>query len=262
MKKHLIIESSLAVFLTVTILLSSCCINPGDIFKTKYKKIEYVSTPLDGVTKLEIETNVGAITIKGADVTDCNITAKFIIKARSKEKARELAEQVNILLEHTADKLKIRSDKPESLSGSNFSAEFTVTVPKHLNLNCDAHVGSIKISKIQGQIKASTKVGSITCDSVAADVELNTNVGSINVTYLDTSPAACNADLTTNVGSIDFTAPAELSAEIDASTNVGSISTAKPLTVVGRIGKKVKGTIGSGQGKIRLRTNVGSIKIK
>ncbi|MHC4597279.1 MAG: DUF4097 family beta strand repeat-containing protein [Planctomycetota bacterium] len=75
-------------------------------------------------------------------------------------------------------------------------------------------------------------------------------------------PAACNADITTNVGSIEFTGPSELSAELSASTNVGSVKTSKPVTVVGKLGRSIKGTIGSGDGKISLRTNVGSIEIK
>ncbi|MFC1794513.1 DUF4097 family beta strand repeat-containing protein, partial [Planctomycetota bacterium] len=62
-------------------------------------------------------------------------------------------------------------------------------------------------------------------------------------------------------GSIEFNAPAQLSAHIDASTNVGSVNTARPITVVGKVGKSVKGTIGAGDGKVRLKTNVGSIKI-
>ncbi len=77
-----------------------------------------------------------------------------------------------------------------------------------------------------------------------------------------TAPAACNAVITTNVGSIEFAAPAQLSAQVNASTNVGSVKTDKPITVVGKVGKSINGTIGAGEGKIRLETNVGSIHIK
>ena len=65
----------------------------------------------------------------------------------------------------------------------------------------------------------------------------------------------------TDVGSIEFTAPPQLSAQVHASTNVGSVKTAKLITVVGNVGKSIKGTTGSGEGKVLLKTNVGSIEI-
>ena len=44
--------------------------------------------------------------------------------------------------------------------------------------------------------------------------------------------------------------------------SVGSIKTGRPITVLGKVGRTLKGTIGSGQAEVRLKTNVGSIEIK
>jgi hypothetical protein len=49
---------------------------------------------------------------------------------------------------------------------------------------------------------------------------------------------------------------------VDADTDVGSIRTDLPLTVKGKIGKSLHGTIGAGEGKLYLRTDVGSIRIR
>jgi len=232
------------------------------VFKAKYERTENVSAPVEGAAELYVETDVGSITITGADVTDCDITAEITVKAYTKEKARELAEQVRIEPVHSGDRLTIKVRKPDGLKSRSLGVAFKITAPKHLNLNCSAHVGTVKVSDIQGRIKASVNVGSIFCSQVAEDLNLESNVGSIEVKYSDTAPAACNADITTNVGSIEFTGPPELSAQLSASTNVGSVKTSKPVTVVGKLGKSIKGTIGSGEGKISLKTNVGSIEIK
>jgi hypothetical protein len=85
------------------------------------------------------------------------------------------------------------------------------------------------------------------------ELDVSSNVGSVTVKYADTAPAACKANVTTNVGSIEFTAPPQLLAQIHASTNVGSLKTAKPITVVGKVSKSIRGTIGSGEGKITLK---------
>ncbi len=256
------INCGLVLSLCLLMLLSGCCINVGDVFKAKYEKTERVSVPVKDATALDIETNVGSITVVGSDVTDCNITAEIIVKARTIEKARELAEEVRIEVEASGEKITIKAIKPAGLKRNSLVVNFKITAPKQLELICSTHVGTIKTSDIKGRTKASVEVGSIICNQVVADLNLNANVGSINVKYSDTADAVCCADITTNVGSIEFTGPPRLSAQLDVSTNVGSIKTDKPVTVVGKIGKSMKGTIGSGQGKVCLRTNVGSIEIK
>jgi len=44
--------------------------------------------------------------------------------------------------------------------------------------------------------------------------------------------------------------------------DVGSITTDMPLTIKGKVSKNLQGTIGAGEGKLYLRTDVGSIRIR
>ena len=262
MKKCFLINSGLTLSLCLSALLAGCGINVGDVFKAKYERTENVSVPVNDMTELYVETNVGSITITGADVSDCDVTAEITVKARTEDQARELAEQVKIEVEPSAGKLSIKAERPDALKKRSLTVNFKVTAPKRLNLSCNSQVGTIKVSDIKGQITASTNVGSVICRQVVADVDLTSNVGSVEVGYSDDAPAACNADIATNVGSIEFAGPAHISAQLSASTNVGSIRTAKPITVVGKLSKSIRGTIGSGDGQVTLKTNVGSIEIK
>jgi len=261
MKKRVLMSSSLAFCLCLLTLLSDGCINVGDAFKAKCERTENVSVPVTDVAELDVETNVGSITVTGADVTDCDITAEITVKAKTREEAQKLAEEVEIEVETAGDKLTIRAKKPAELKKRSLAVDFKITAPKRLKLHCSTHVGTVKVSDIQGPITATVNVGSIICRQVLADVELETNVGSVEVKYAQAATAACNAEITTNVGSIEFTGPPELSAQVDASTNVGSIKTAHPITIVGKVGKSINGSIRSGEGTIRLKTNVGSIEI-
>ena len=262
MKKHVLTYFGLTCLSCLIALLVGCCIDIDNALTAKYKKTEILSLPIKGTNALYIETDIGSITITGADVTDCNIAAEITVRAGTKEKARELAEHVKIELEPAGDKLTIKAGRPDGLKKRSVTVDFKITAPRQLNLNCETDVGSINVSDMQGPIEASTDVGSITCRRVAADLDLKVNVGSIEVKYSDAAPAACNVKIATNVGSIDFAGPPQISAQLDASTNVGSIKTGQPVTVVGKLGKSIKGTIGSGEGKLHLRTNVGSIEIK
>jgi hypothetical protein len=259
MKKHLLINSWLAVCLCVPAVLSGC----GDFnYKAKYARTVNMSVPVEQASELSVETDVGSITVTGADVADCNITAEIIVKAKTQEEARELSEQVKIEAKPDGDKLSVKVSKPAKLKKRGLEVKFKIIAAKQLKLDCSINVGSANISDMNSSIKVSGNVGSIHCKRVVGDINLNSNVGSVEVDYAETAPAACNATITTNVGSIEFTAPPQLSAQVNASTNVGSVKTDKPLTVVGKVGKSMSGTIGAAEGKVQLATNVGSIHIK
>jgi hypothetical protein len=238
------------------------CKNIGGIFRAKYQKTENASVPITSETELNVESDVGSITVTGADVTDCNIIAEITVKARTKETAQKLVEEVKMEIQSSGDTLTIKAIKPDELKKRPLDVDFKIIAPKHMKLDCSTGVGTVTISDIEGRIKASANVGSVICSSVVAELDLSSNVGSVTVKYTDTAPAACKANIITNVGSIEYTAPPELSAQVHASTNVGSVKTTKPITVVGKVGKSIRGTIGSGEGKVTLKTNVGSIEIK
>jgi len=256
MKKHLLINSCLVVCLCVLTVFSGC----GDFnFKAKHARTVNVSVPVGQAAELCVETAVGSITVTGVDVTDCNITAEITVKAETQDEARKLAEQVKIEAKPSGDKLSVKVSKPAELKKRSLEVKFKIVAPKQLKVDCSINVGSVSISDMNDRIKVSGNVGSAFCRRVVGDIDVTSNVGSVEVEYSETAPAACNATITTNVGSIEFVAPAQLSAQVSASTNVGSVKTDKPITVVG---KSVNGTIGAGEGKIRLKTNVGSIHIK
>ncbi|NOR67469.1 MAG: DUF4097 family beta strand repeat protein [Woeseiaceae bacterium] len=257
MKKHLLINSCLAVCLYALTVFSGC-----SDFKAKYGRTSNVSVPVGQAAELCVETAVGSITITGADVTDCNITAEITVKAETQEEARKLAEQVKIEAKRDGDKLSVKASKPAELKKRKLEVKFKIIAPKRFKVDCSVNVGSVNVSDMNGQIKVSANVGSIFCRRVVGEIDVTSNVGSVEVQYAGGAAAACNAAITTNVGSIEFAAPAQLSAQVSASTNVGSVKTDKPITVVGKVGKSVNGTIGAGEGKVRLKTNVGSIHIK
>jgi len=108
-----------------------------------------------------------------------------------------------------------------------------------------------------------TSDGSIRCNGIAAGrIESHTSDGSIHIECAADAPKAPYIDATTSDGQITFVAPPGVSAAIEASTNDGSIHTQLPIAVQGEVKKSLHGTIGAGEGRIRLRTDNGSITIR
>jgi hypothetical protein len=261
MKKHSFIKYVASLLLCSLLLdarIACCCDND----KAKYEKTEHLSSPIAPGQTLELQNNVGKITVTGADVKDCNVTATITAKATTEEKAEKLAEEVQIKLQPHGDKLHIKTEAPDNKSEQSITIDFDITVPKETALQLAADVGEINITDITKSIKAETDVGAISCKEITGDIDIQTNVGEVKVLYSRTAPGTCNANIKTDIGEINFAAPPDLSAKVNASTDIGSIETSLPLTIKGILGKKSSGTIGKGEGKITLETNIGSIKIK
>ena len=253
--------SLICLFCVLTI--SACgCININGWFRAEFEKTDKLNAPLVSGSTLALENDVGSITIEGGDVTGCDVTAKVTAKAPSEEEAQKLAEQVKIELEQNGDTLTVKITKPRNKRRRSISIDFDITVPKQTALRIGSDVGEISISDITENIEARTDVGKISCKGISGDIDLQADVGKINVVYSEDAPSACNVNIKTDVGSIDITTPPEYSAAVQADTDVGSITTDLPLTVKGKVGRNVQGTIGAGEGKMYLKTDVGSIRIR
>ncbi|MBW7991234.1 MAG: DUF4097 domain-containing protein [Planctomycetes bacterium] len=255
-------KSLLICLLGMLTISTGCCINIDGWFRAEYEKTNKLDAPLAPRSTLALENEVGSITIDGQDVTNCDVTATITVKAPTEEEAKELAEQIKIELEQDGDALTVKITKPRKKRRRSISISFNITVPKQTALQISSDVGEIRISNITENIKAQTDVGKISCKEISGDIDLKVDVGKVNVVYSKTAPAACNVNIKTDVGSIDITIPPECSAAVQANTDVGSITTDMPLTIKGKVGKNLRGTIGAGEGKLYLRTDVGSIRIR
>jgi len=299
MKKDYSTKVSRGVLLCLLIAATGCFCAGGCIPTEKYERIVRLSAPLTPGSSFEARTHNGSITIAGADVADCNLTATIIARADTEEKAKKLAEEVKVKLIPSGNKLTVKIEKPALVPFKYVSVSLDVIVPNQTNADLTTHNGALKIENLTGQLNGTThngqvtaeKVsgtaelkthngkivceevsgdtqlqthnGSIICEEVSGNIQLETHNGSAKALYSKAAPPICNVSIVTHNGGVDFTAPPNFSAKVDASTHNGSINTDLPITVTGEVTKrKLTGTIGTGQGKLHLETHNGSIKIR
>ncbi|MGD2095780.1 MAG: DUF4097 family beta strand repeat-containing protein [Phycisphaerales bacterium] len=226
----------LACFLCLSIFINGCCcIDIGGWPRVKYERTDTLSAPLSPGSILIAATDVGTIDVTGMNVTECNVIAEITVKAPTEEEAKETADQIKITLEQNGRTLKVKTVKPRRRKHRSISIDFNITVPNQTALELGSDVGDIKVLNITEEIKAQTDVGKIICKEISGDIDIRSDVGSVDVVYSKTAPAE---------------------------TDVGSIKTDLPLTVKGKISKNLHGTIGAGEGKLNLKTDVGSITIR
>lgn len=123
--------------------------------------------------------------------------------------------------------------------------------------------GRVILSRILGNIKVRSDDGSARAEGIVGDVDMQSDDGRITAIYCKDAGGVYNVSMVTNDGAIDFTAPANFSADVEVITDDGSVNTDLPIQVRGKLGKRgIKGVIGAGQGRLFIKTDDGSVRIR
>jgi hypothetical protein len=250
------------VIVGLTALALAGCHIGGDAFRAKYTRSEDLTAPLADIATLDVTTNVGRVELTAADVPEIQISAVIKVKADTEEKAQELCEGVRIEAQHSGRTLVVKAIKPSGFGRNELSVDFTITAPAALGTKVETNVGDIRIGGFAGPAEARTNVGTITCTGLRGNASLHTNVGDVRAEYASDAPATISVDASADVGNVELAGPKDISAKVAAETNVGSIQSDRPLTVTGSLKQSIRASLGNGEGRINLRSNVGSIHIR
>ena len=143
---------------------------------------------------------------------------------------------------------------------NDVTVEWTIEVPRGVNLAAQTVNGGIEIARMQSDVIAETVNGGVDVSTTGL-VRAKTVNGSLDVAMGRMNwPGTLNFE-TVN-GSISVTFTGALNAQVSAETVNGGISSDWPLTVRGKWGpKSMNGTIGDGGRSLKLSTVNGDIEI-
>jgi DUF4097 and DUF4098 domain-containing protein YvlB len=262
-------------------VLAGCGIHLGRVPAEKYTTVVHRSAPLPAGSNLAAATHNGSIAITGANVTEVALTTTIVARAETEQAAKKLADQTQVKLRPSGSKLTVEIRKPLLIGNQSISVSLDADVPEQTDLDLATHNGNVTIDNITGRTHAEThngKVdvanlagganlethnGSVRCNQVAGPIQVSTHNGGVKASYAATASSECDVSIETHNGSIEFRTAGDLSAHVKLSARNGSISTDLPITVVGTVTKsKLSGTIGTGKGRIRLKTYNGSIRLR
>ena len=201
------------------------------IYKEGDKWVEEMTGTLAGARNLKLVTDIGSVTIVGADQP--SIT--FVIKKRThkggEETARKLLQSFAVNVSRKADTAYVEGEWENERKVRYLSAEFTLTVPRTLTLaKVETSGGSVDMRNLVGQVLAETAGGSITLDQIGGSVAAETSGGSI-----DAGTVGGDASLTTSGGSITArNIKGKLAAETaGGSIEVGTVGNGAVLNTAG-----------------------------
>jgi DUF4097 and DUF4098 domain-containing protein YvlB len=249
------------------------------------------TSPATGSLSIVDRTN-GDINVRAWDRNEVHVRALVRATARDVELAREIAASVVV-----SEGNRLRASGPEGRRNQSWSVDYEVQVPRETELtvstvngevavrelsgdvsvdavngeiaisdvsgdiSAEAVNGQIEIRQVSGDISAETVNGSIELDGVSGSVDGRAVNGRIEVTLVEDRLAAEGVDLATVNGPVALRIPHSFSAQLELETVNGGMNVDFPITISGRLGRRISTTLGDGGPLVRVETTGGAIRI-
>ncbi len=219
--------------------------------------------PLAADGRIELDNINGPVHISSWDRNEVKVDA--VKSADSKERLDEAKIEIN----SGGGYISIRTRYPDHdqtfTRGSRHnpaSVEYTLTVPRTARLDEIKLInGSLDVSGVSGEVRASCINGRIEAKGLAGRTELSTINSRVEAHF--NQLAGHSVELSSVNGSVELTIPSDSQAEVEASTVSGSIENDFGLNVNHHryVGHDLRGELGNGGTHIKLENVNGRIEI-
>ena len=201
----------------------------------------------------------GGIHVEGWDGDSVRVTARLQAQARDDARAQALLKDIKV----TSDGRGVRSEDPSTrgYDEDGWSVSYVVHVPRHFDLTLDAENGGLRVAGVSGKMELRTTNGSVALAEVGGDVRARTQNGSLRVELSGTRWQGAGLDAETQNGSVRLSVPERYAAQLETGTVNGHINTDIPITIQGRVTRRLSIPLNGGGPTIRALTTNGSVQI-
>lgn len=187
------------------------------------------------------------------------------VQAVKRASSPDLLAALRIDIDASSERVDIDTRYPGTLgSGQGTSVEFTLTVPRHANIDSIELVnGNLRILDVDGGVAADCVNGTIRASGLAGRIELESVNGTVELELGRLDPGGEISVESVN-GSLEIFLPAAADIAVHAETVNGSITNDLGLEVrKGRyVGSSMHGVVGSGGADLSLETVNGPISVR
>ncbi len=200
----------------------------------------------------------GGITVHAWDNAQFQVVAMVQARAGTQADAQGVARAINV----TATNGEIRADGPQTDNGDqSWSVSYEVWAPRHTALDLKAMNGGISVDGVDAQMSLETVNGGLSLSDIDGDVHGTTTNGGINVDLSGSAWRGAGLDLRTTNGGVHLTLPAAYSAHLLTSTVNGNLDLGIPVTIQGKMNRRLEADLGSGGATINATTMNGGVSI-
>jgi len=207
--------------------------------------------------ELEVDaTPNGGVRVEGWDRNEIRVLAKVSSRADRAVRAQAIAAEVEI-----ETGTRVHATGPRQDDDESWHVSYRVFVPRDYDLDLDSKNGGIDVEGVDGQIRMHTTNGGIRVENVAGDVEGRTTNGGISAHLNGQRWQGVGLDLQTTNGGIVLALPDGYNADLELATTNGGFDLEFPVTVSGKLGRRLETQVGSGGPGIRAVTTNGGVRL-
>lgn len=229
----------------------------GDRDRERYCEVREVTLPADRQPIAVDATPNGGVSVEGWDRNEILLRAKVQAQARTESAARVRVREVTLETANT-----ITADGPGTGRHEGWSVSYRLFVPRRSNLDLRSTNGGITIEAVDGAIEFRTTNGGITLLGLKGDVRGSTNNGGVHIALTGDEWQGVGLDVRTTNGGVKIDVPDHYSARLESGTVNGTMRMDFPITVLGRINRRIEAELGGGGKTIRAVTTNGSVTIR
>ena len=215
---------------------------------------------IDPVDFLDVDGGQnGGVEIIGWSQSEILIEARVWARARDDAQARELVDDIRVLVERG----RVHAEGPRRGSRrESLGVSYVIHAPHETDLELNAQNGGISISDVRGAIDFGTQNGGVHLSGLSGEVHGRTQNGGVTVELDGDRWQGRELDVETQNGGVTVVIPEGFSADFETGTVNGSLDLDFPLTIQGRISKRIRTTLGEGGPSVRVVTTNGGVKLR
>jgi hypothetical protein len=199
----------------------------------------------------------GGISVEGWGRDEVLVRAKVQAHARTDADAEEIVSEVRL----GTSGGRLLADGPRTGRRESWSVSYRISLPYESDLELSTTNGGISITEVEGDLDFHTTNGGVTLVGVGGDVRGRTTNGGLKVELKGSEWQGRGLDLQTTNGGVRVWIPDGYNAELVTGTTNGGMRVDFPVTVSGRIDRRLRTELGSGGAPIRVVTTNGGVTI-
>ncbi len=202
-------------------------------------------------------TSNGSMAVTGSSRRDVVVMARVMASAATMDEARALARDVQVTLENG----ELRTSGPRTERRQSWWVSYRAEVPAAYDLDLDTSNGSVTVTGVRGRIQLESSNGALKLTDLGGRVDARTSNGSVHVQANGSRWEGEGLSVVTSNGTARLDLPDSYNANLVVGTNNGSLNVDFPVTVQGRIGRRLETKLGSGGATLEVRTSNGSVRV-
>ena len=221
-------------------------------------------------SRLELINTNGRISAEPAEGDSVEVSGVRTAKASSDEVAKELLGKIEMREEVGASGVRIEVRTPRLSGMSGHSVEWTIKVPRGVNVDLRTVNGGVRLTGLQGDIAAKTTNGGVTGKGIVSqNVQATAVNGGIEIEFGAPLSADGKIDFETVNGGVEIGLPSESKATISARCVNGGVKVIDLDVKKDTEGtseresrRRLDGTLNGGGARVTLNTVNGGVSVR